>query len=355
MNAEPEQIVVLSERISTVAAQKISQINDVTSKTKILALNALIEAARAGDAGLGFSVVANEVKAVSERITGIAGSLTAELSSSISDLTDLGRVMAEQVRGQRLADQALNMIEIIDRNLYERSCDIRWWATDAAVVAALESVDSDTAAYASRRLGVILKSYTVYLDLWIADATGKVIANGRPEEYPSVIGSDVSGTAWFRAGMATASGDDFAATDVETVPALRNAQVATYSTAIRAGGRADGGKLGALGIFFDWQPQAASIVQGVRLSDEEKGRTRCLLLDARHRVIAASDGQGILGETFRLAAKGNMQGGCGYYPNEDGVVVGFALTPGYETYQGLGWYGVVAQRPPAPATGSTEH
>jgi hypothetical protein len=136
--------------------------------------------------------------------------------------------------------------------------------------------------YASRRLGVILRSYTVYLDLWIADASGTVIANGRPEQYPSVVGSDVSETAWFRAGMDTASGDDFAAIDVETVPVLHGGQVATYATAVRTAGRADGAKMGVLGIFFDWQPQAASIVNGVRLSDEERPRTRCLLIDARH-------------------------------------------------------------------------
>ena len=179
-----------------------------------------------------------------------------------------------------------------------------------------------------------------------------MIANGRPDQYPHVLGSDVSDTPWFRAGMATASGDDFAAIDVEMVPALRNAQVATYTTAVRAGGQAAGSKLGVLGIFFDWQPQAASIVGGVRLSDEEKRRTRCLLIDARHRVIAASDDQGVLSEILSLATKGTTQ--AGHYAGEDGSLVGFALTPGYETYRGLGWYGVIVQRPPA-LDGSTRH
>jgi hypothetical protein len=32
--------------------------------------------------------------------------------------------------------------------------------------------------------------------------------------------------------------------------------------------------------------------------------------------------------------------------------VGFALTPGYETYRGLGWYGVVEQRPSAAKAGA---
>ncbi|WYX50307.1 hypothetical protein WJ977_25990 [Achromobacter xylosoxidans] len=35
----------------------------------------------------------------------------------------------------------------------------------------------------------------------------------------------------------------------------------------------------------------------------------------------------------------------GYYENADRGLVGFALTPGYETYAGLGWYGVITQRP----------
>ena len=39
----------------------------------------------------------------------------------------------------------------------------------------------ENAAHASRRLGVILSSYTVYIDLWLCDLSGKVIANGRPD------------------------------------------------------------------------------------------------------------------------------------------------------------------------------
>jgi hypothetical protein len=343
MDAEPERIVMLSERIGAIAAQKIAEINAVTSETRTLALNALIESARAGEAGRGFSVVANEVKAVSGRIMDIAATLSSELAGSIGELTKLGRLMAEQVRGQRLVDQALNMIEIIDRNLYERSCDVRWWATDAAVVDLLEQPSPANVAHAAQRLGVILKSYTVYLDLWVADAGGKVVANGRPDRYPGVTGLNVSNAAWFRQAMATRTGDDYAALDVETVPALDGAQVAVYSTAIRAGAEANGKPLGALGIFFDWQPQATAVVAGVRLSDEERTRSRCMLVDSRHRVIAASDGKGILNETFALQARNARDG---HYATADGAIVGFALTPGYETYRGLGWYGVIMQAPP---------
>jgi hypothetical protein len=84
------------------------------------------------------------------------------------------------------------------------------------------------------------------------------------------------------------------------------------------------------------------VVKSVRLSAEERERTRCLILDARHRVIAASDDRGLLSETFSL-----QQGRCdSFYAGDDGVMVGFAPTPGYETYRGLGWYGVVVQQQP---------
>ena len=341
---QPERIIELSRQVSSVAEGKIALINTITRETRILALNALIESARAGESGRGFGVVANEVKTISDRITEISQQLSSELAGAIAELVSLGEGLVHQVRGQRLSDLAFNMIEIIDRNLYERSCDVRWWATDAAAVDVLANPGTQSAAHASQRLGIILNAYTVYLDLWIADANGHVVANGRPQKYPKVIGSNVANSTWFKAAMATASGDDYAAFDVERVGLLDNAQVATYTTAIRAGGDANGKPLGALGIFFDWQPQAQAIVAGNQLSAEERGFTRCLLLDAQHRVIAASDGQGILTETFPLNATGKTG-----YRADKGRMIGYALTPGYETYRGLGWYGAIVQTVPGAA------
>ncbi len=75
-----------------------------------MAINALIEAAHAGKAGLGFAVVADEVKNISERISKIASGLTEDLQRTVNELTDLGRGMCFDVRGQRLADLSLNMI-----------------------------------------------------------------------------------------------------------------------------------------------------------------------------------------------------------------------------------------------------
>ncbi len=337
--ATPERVLQLVDRAATLAAAKVKAIHAITSQTRILALNATIEAARAGEAGKGFAVVAGEVKAVAGEVARIAGDMDGELRDAFAALKAVGARMAEDMRGQRLVDLALNAIEIIDRNLYERTCDVRWWATDSAVVGAAEDPAPEGLDEVSRRLGVILSAYTVYLDLWLCDASGRVVANGRPDRY-GVRGLDVSGEAWFRDAMTTGSGDDFAVADVAPCPALGGVPVATYAAAVRGGGQAHGRPIGVLGIHFDWGPQAEAVVRGVRLMPDEAARSRALLVDAAGRVLAASDGQGVLTERIELP-----RGTAGFHHDAAGRTVAYHRTPGYETYRGLGWSGVLVQAP----------
>ncbi|HEX4182859.1 MAG TPA: methyl-accepting chemotaxis protein [Caulobacteraceae bacterium] len=342
----PERILELSARLSDVAGAKIGEIATVNRAAKMLSINALIVAARAGDAGRGFAIVAEEFKKISTRIDAIAEALESQTRADLDELTSIGGVILDHLRGQRLADLALNAIEIIDRNLYERTCDVRWWATDSAVVAAVSAdADKEAVRNASQRLKVILNAYTVYLDLWVCDLAGRVVASGRPDRYPGATGLSVARTPWFAGAVATASGDDFTVCDIERVRVLNDAPVATYAAAIREGGRADGRPIGVLGIHFDWRPQAQAVVAGVRLSEEERKRTRVMILDHNHRILAASDSQGVLSEEVALDLSG---GAMGSYAAGD-VTVGYAATPGYETYRGLGWYGCLVQNQQAAA------
>ncbi|MBC07976.1 methyl-accepting chemotaxis protein [Thalassospira sp.] len=334
----PERILQVATAMSGQANDKITEIKAVTRATRTLALNALIEAARAGEVGRGFGVVANEVKEISQRVTVITEELESMFLKLASDLEET----AQMARGDRFSDLARYAVELMDRNLFERSCDVRWWATDAAVVdVCVNPHDEAIAQRACNRLGVILDSYTVYLDLWVADKSGNVIANGRPDSY-RLKGQNISDQAWFHEALRCRDGGHYAVADVEQNPMLNNAATPTYATAVRKGGDVNGEVIGVMGVFFDWESQAPMIVKSLNFSPEERERTRVMLIDANNRVLAASDDKGILSEKFTLRVNDPARGA---YLLDDGALVAYALTPGYETYEGLGWRGVIVQAP----------
>ncbi|SDU14466.1 Methyl-accepting chemotaxis protein (MCP) signalling domain-containing protein [Verrucomicrobium sp. GAS474] len=353
----PEKVVAFTKEISRLTGTGLKSIHDVTRRTRIIAINAMIEAARIGEKGRGFAVVAEEVGKISEQVTEIATTLETELSARVGELDAHGQTLIRAIRGTRLVDLASNTIDIVDRNLYERSCDVRWWATDAAVVDALSSggaghgQNHGLAEHASQRLAVILGAYTVYLDIWVVDLSGKVVATGRGSRYPGSLGRDVSETSWFRDALKTKNGDEYAVSDIEMNPVFHSS-VATYAAAIREGGTSHGKVIGVLGVFFDWAKQSQTVIDNVRIADEEKDRTRCLILDAKGRVIASTGGRGVLTEQFSLSAEGKTSGS---YTDAQGRVVGFFKTVGYETYAGLGWYGVIVQELPSGAGNGGAH
>jgi Methyl-accepting chemotaxis protein (MCP) signalling domain len=329
-------IARLTAEVNQIACEKTKSIQQITNQMKMLALNALIESSRAGAQGAGFAVVAQEVRSVGQQVEAIARDLESQLTKRTGNLVSSMERMAQRSRGERMVDLSLNAIELIDRNLYERTCDVRWWATDSAVVDCAAAPEAAAKAYASDRLAVILSAYTVYLDLWLCDLDGKILANGRAGRF-KFAGQNVAETRWFREAHKLRSGDDYVASDIDCQPLLGNAQVATYCASVREGGQANGKPIGVLAIHFDWESQARAIVQGVRVGDSDKARV--LLVDSNFRVIAASDGQGLLTERVQLSQASG--GNSGFYHDRSGGLVAYHATPGYEIYKGLGWFGVI--------------
>jgi len=130
MNDIRDQIQETSKRIKRLgeSSQEIGEIveliSDITEQTNVLALNAAIQAASAGEAGRGFSVVAEEVQRLAERSGEATKQIGAIVKTIQADTQDAVAAMEKSttgvVEGAKLSDaagQALSEIDSVTKNL----------------------------------------------------------------------------------------------------------------------------------------------------------------------------------------------------------------------------------------------
>jgi twitching motility protein PilJ len=141
MNTIRDQIQDTSKRIKRLgeSSQEIGEIteliSDITEQTNVLALNAAIQAASAGEAGRGFSVVAEEVQRLAERSGDATRQIAAIVRTIQTDTQDAVGAMERStqgvVEGARLSDAAGAALGDIDRVTRELSDLIRRISNEA--------------------------------------------------------------------------------------------------------------------------------------------------------------------------------------------------------------------------------
>lgn len=237
--------------------------------------------------------------------------------------------------------QAALAIDIMDRNLYERANDGRWWALAPVFRRALFCAIQDEVALleVAKTLVHINGLYTVYHNLVVFDRNGQALAVSNPQ-YQEVCGQTLN-EEWVRRTLSLGGSQSYAVSDFAPSALYEGRHTYVYSAAIRDQSSAQK-IVGGIGIVFDAAPQFTAMLTDALPRDESGGvPDGCFGVFAdRERHVIASTQAGLLPgmlleleDAFFRIGSGTRKSGIAVF-NGHYYAVGACMSKGYREFKG---------------------
>ncbi|MGE5652176.1 MAG: chemotaxis protein CheW [Bacillota bacterium] len=224
-----------------------------------------------------------KLKTILDQISETGNRSDALFSQSIRDLYET--VLASSLRDAEFVSHLL--VDLLDRNLYERSDDCRWWALTPELRHVLSSSDRSSAPLdgVTEVLEYINKLYTVYTRIFVYTETGEIIASTNPlENGVPVIGSRIDADTLTKV-RALRSEQEYFVTPFAPTPLYGDRPTYIYHAAIRDPSR-ESTVVGGIGIVFDAEPELAAMLGGAL---HDKPGTTAFFTDRTGRVLSSTD------------------------------------------------------------------
>ena len=220
----------------------------------------------------------------------------------------IGNAIASLTKTMVLGDSVFLadlIVDIMDRNLYERANDCRWWALTSEFRKILdqESVNAFDRAKMNGILAYINDLYTVYTNLFIYDTDGVVVAVSQPSQS-HLVGCRLN-DEWVARTLQIGDSSKYVVSDFEPTPLYDGKHTYVYNAAIRSL-KEESCVVGGIGIVFDAALQFETMIEELlpkKQDNTPKDGVFAVLATEERTVIASNDPAHGTGMTLELDRK----------------------------------------------------
>ena len=305
----------------------------VTDDLTLIVLNGQIISAKRD--AKEFMPVLDEIRTIGQRTKGVFDDSIAKLHNTV-----LNSLLSE------VQFQAFLAVDIMDRNLYERANDVRWWALTTRfrhILSHGKPSDEELGTLANT-LAYINDLYTVYTNLFIFDTERRILAvsNGNERHLLDTILPD---SPMMHAALSVMDTQRYVVSPFSASPLYGGRHTYLYLTSILS---LDPQQkvVGGIGIVFDAEPQFRAMLEDA-LPCDAQGRpvagSFALFVGRDGHIIASTHpdrhpGEQLkLAERFHLLANGDRDSAI-VELDKQYYAVGAAMSQGYREYKTSGDY-----------------